>query len=552
MFELSSWNPGALTFTSRRSPALARGGMTAAGQPAAVEAGLAMLRAGGRAADAAVAMAAVLAVVEPCSTGLGGDAFALVLDAATGEVAALNGSGRSAAALDLAAARGRGCTGEALPARSALAVTAPGSCAAWCDLLERFGRLPLAQVLEPARRLAEEGFAVHPVAAATWAAGEAVLRAAPGGGELLPGGRAPRPGQVVRNPGLARVLGRLGAAGTAGARDLFYRGDIAAAVARAVQEAGGLLAESDLAAHTSQWTTPLGADYRGIRILECPPNGQGVTVLLALNVLSRLDPALLGAPGSAARVHAQVEALRLAFADARAWVADPDAAPAPLAELLSADYASRRAALVRPDRALPAAAAGLPRPAPGTVQFVVVDGAGNACSMVNSNYMGFGTGIVPPGLGFSLHNRGCNFRLEEGHPNCLAPGRRPYHTIIPGLALRPDGSLYAAFGVMGAFMQPQGQVQVLSALLDDGADPQAALDAPRFCLESAGGGTLALEPAMPGDLARSLADRGHRVRTTGPEETALFGRGQIIVRSRDGVLCGGSDPRADGCALGLG
>lgn len=550
MFEVADWTPGEMNFASRRSPALARGGMVAAGQPAAAEAGLAMLRAGGTAADAAVAMAAVLAVVEPCSTGLGGDAFALYLDAAAGRAVALNGSGRNAAALDLAAARARGCASE-LPARSALTVTVPGSCAAWCDLAERFGRLPLAQVLEPARHLAAEGFVVHPVAAATWAKGEPVLAAAPGGGELLPGGRAPRAGQVVVNPGLARVLGELGAAGPQGAKDAFYRGEIARRIAAAVQGAGGLLAASDLAAHASDWAEPIAADYRGVRVLQCPPNGQGLAVLLALNVLSSLDPALLGAPLSSQRLHVQAEALRLAFADVRAWVADP-ASPAPLDQLLSADYAARRAALVRPDRALPEASAGLPLPGPGTVQFVAVDGQGSACSMVNSNYLGFGTGIVPQGLGFSLQNRGHNFSLDPAHPNCLAPGRRPYHTIIPGLALRPGGSLYAAFGVMGAFMQPQGQVQVLSALLDDGLDPQAALDLPRFCLEEAGGGTLALESHLPMGLDRALADLGHRVRRAAPAEAALFGRGQAIVRSRDGVLCGGSDPRADGLALGLG
>lgn len=550
MFEISSWPAGEMRFASRRSPVLARGGMAAASQPAAVEAGLAMLRAGGRAADAAVAMAAVLAVVEPCSTGLGGDAFALVLDAAAGKVEALNGSGRSPAALDLAAARERGCAGE-LPLRSALTVTVPGACAAWCDLAERFGRLPLDQALEPARRLAAEGFAVHPVAAAAWARGEEVLRAAPGGGELLPDGSAPRPGQVVRNPGLARVLERLGAAGPQGARDLFYRGELAERIAAAVQGAGGLLAAADLAAHASEWAEPIGTVYRGARVLQCPPNGQGLAVLLALNILSGLDPALLGAPLSPARLHVQAEALRLAFADARAWVADP-ASPAPLAELLSPEYSARRAALIRPDRALDQARAGLPLHSPGTVQFVAVDRAGNACSMVNSNYLGFGTGITPPGLGFPLQNRGHNFSLDPRSPNRLAPGRRPYHTIIPGLALRPDGSLYAAFGVMGAFMQPQGQVQALAALLDDGLDPQAALDRPRFCLEEAGGGTLALEAHLPAGLGRALAALGHRVRRAGSGETALFGRGQVIVRSGDGVLCGGSDPRADGLALGLG
>jgi len=572
-----------LQFLSRRSPVFGRRGMVAASQPLAVAAGLEILAAGGNAADAAVATAAALNVTEPTSTGLGGDCFALFYDAATRQVNALNGSGRAPAGLtlerlqregfgigpDVAGAHGRAPLPPSvpvpLPPYHPYTITVPGACAGWCDLIARHGRLPLATVLAPAIRLAEDGFPVAPITAYHWARGvEQQLRHAPGGLELTIDGRAPRPGEIFRNPGLARTLRAV----AEGGKQAFYEGPIAEAIASAVQGAGGCLDVADLAAHESTWEEPISTTYRsfgaaqdrpfgfaqdrGLRVWECPPNGQGLVALLALNILEGFDLASL-APLSAGRLHLEIEALRLAFADARRYVADPRFADVPISGLLSKEYAAGRRRLINPRRATLDQRHGVPAAGADTVYFSVVDGEGNACSFINSNYMGFGTGIVPAGWGFSLQNRGHNFSLDPAHPNALAAGKRPYHTIIPALATREDGSLYACFGVMGGFMQPQGHAQVVVALADDGLDPQAALDRPRFCItDGTAGGRVALEEGIPVQVMAELAEMGHPVAPVSGHGRAIFGRGQIILRDpATGVLCAGSDPRADGCAMAL-
>ncbi len=547
-------------FTSRRSPVLGQRGMVATSQPLAVAAGLEVLAQGGTAADAAVASAAALNVTEPTSTGLGGDCFGLYFEAASGEVSALNGSGRAPAALSLERLQQEGL-GSALPPFHPYTITVPGACAGWCDLVERFGRLPLRAVLAPAVRLAEDGFPVTPVTAHFWARGvERQLKHAPGGLELTITGRAPHPGEIFRNPGLARTLRRV----AEGGRSAFYQGPIAEALVEAVQQAGGCLSLEDLAAHFSTWDQPIHTTYRGLRIWECPPNGQGLAALIALNILEGFDLAGLP-PLSAQRLHLQIEAMRQAFADTAWYVADPVSNPAPLRGLLSRGYAAARRALIDPARATLDPRRGVPTAASDTIYLSVVDGEGNACSFINSNYMGFGTGIVPPGWGFSLQNRGHNFSLDPRHPNALAPGKRPYHTIIPALITRPSQAsgdipcdapvsgetLYASYGVMGGFMQPQGHVQVACALLDDGLDPQAALDRPRFCIEDgAGGGRVALEEGLPAEIYAALEGMGHPLVSVGGYNRALFGRGQVILREAEsGVLWGGSDGRADGCAM---
>ncbi|HPV08699.1 MAG TPA: gamma-glutamyltransferase family protein, partial [Aggregatilineales bacterium] len=468
-----------LAFHSRRSPVYATHGVVATSQPLATAAGLEILMQGGNAADAAVAAAAALNVTEPTSTGLGGDMFALYYDAQTGQVSALNGSGRAPAALTLDVLREQGFENE-LPPFHAHTVTVPGACAGWCDLIEMHGSLDMAKVLAPAIRLAEEGFPVAPLTAYYWQRGaEQQLRHAPNGHELMIDGRAPRPGEIFRNPTLARTLRII----AEGGKDAFYRGEIGEKIAAVVQQMGGLMTQEDLAGHTSTWEQPISTVYRGVRIYECPPNGQGITALLALNILSQFD--LPADPLSAERLHLIIEALRLAFADSRWYVADPAFEQVPVEELLSMAYAGERARLIDPQRATLDQRHGAPVAGSDTVYLSVVDGYGNACSFINSNYMGFGTGIVPEGTGFSLQNRGHNFSLNPEHPNALAPGKRPYHTIIPAMATREtDGSLYASFGVMGGFMQPQGHVQVVLALLNDGLDPQAALDRPRVCIGS--------------------------------------------------------------------
>ncbi len=543
-----------LNFQSRRSPVYSTRGMVATSQPLAVAAGLEILARGGNAADAAIATAAALNVTEPGSTGLGGDCFGLYYEADRRKIHALNGSGRSPAALNLDKLQREGLADE-LPPYHPYTITVPGACAGWCDLVERHGRLSLSEILAPAIRLAEQGFPVAPLTAYYWqSAARRQLKSSPGGQELTISGRGPNPGEIFRNPGLARTLRKL----AEGGKTAFYQGEIAAAIAATVQGAGGCLTEADLAAHTSTWEEALSVNYRGRQVWECPPNGQGLTALLALNLLEDFDLHILE-PLSAQRLHLEIEALRLAFSDTRWYVADPASNPAPLEALLSKAYASRRRLLIDPQRASLDQQRGSPTASSDTVYLSVIDADGNACSFINSNYMGFGTGIVPAGWGFSLQNRGHNFSLQPGHPNALAPGKRPYHTIIPALLTQPGanadepGELLASFGVMGGFMQPQGHLQVVVGLIDDHLDPQAALDRPRFCImDGTSGGTVALEEGLPVAVMSQLASMGHTVVPVSGLGRAVFGRGQIILRDPEsGVLSAGSDPRADGCAMGL-
>jgi len=539
-------------FNSRRSPVLARNEMVASSQPLATMAGIKILLQGGNAADAAVATAAALNVTEPTSTGLGGDMFALFYDARTRRVTALNGSGRAPAALTLEVIQRDGLQSphhQISDPYHAHNITVPGACAGWCDLIARHGTMPLRDILAPAIELAERGFPVAPITAYFWARGvERQLRNALNGHELTINGRAPQAGEIFRNPGLARTLRVI----AEGGKEAFYRGEIARAIAEVVQQAGGVMTTDDLAAHESTWDDPISTTYRGYRVWECPPNGQGLAALIALNLLEGFD-LTAHAPLSAARWHLLIEAMRVAFADTRWYVADPKFAPAPLDALLSKKYAAERRALINTQHATRNTTHGAPVASSDTVYFCVVDGAGNACSFINSNYMGFGTGIVPRGWGFTLQNRGNNFSLDPAHPNVLAPRKRPYHTIIPGMLTREsDGSLYAPFGVMGGFMQPQGHVQVVVAMIDDGLNPQAALDRPRFCLTTATPASrVEIEEGVPFEMLATLAQMGHDVVPVSGYARATFGRGQIIRRDPDGTLWGGSDPRADGCAMGI-
>lgn len=540
------------SFNSYRSPVLARRGMVASSQPLASQAGLSILMHGGNAADAAIATAAALNVTEPTSTGIGGDCFALYYEARTGQVTALNGSGRAPAALTIDLIRQQGLADEDAQAIAqahrfhAHTVTVPGACAGWCDLLARHGTLSLQEVFAPAIQLAEEGFPVAPLTAHFWGRGASRV-----GRAMTIDGRGPRAGEVFRNPGLARTFRAV----AQGGQDAYYKGDIAKSIVQVLEQAGGVMALDDLAGHESTWDEAISTVYRGVRVWECPPNGQGLAALMALNVLEGFELSDYDSM-SIDRWHIMIEAMRVAFADTSWYVADPRFSDVPLAGLLAKEYAAKRRSLVQLNQASLETQHGAPRVAVGsdTVYFCVVDGAGNACSFINSNYMGFGTGLVPEGWGFTLQNRGHNFSLDPHHPNALAPRKRPYHTIIPGMLTREsDRSLYGPFGVMGGFMQPQGHVQVVVGMLDDGLDPQAALNRPRFCLDPAtADGQLNLELGIPMSVLRGLRERGHLLRADiGGYERALFGRGQIIRREPEGVLWGGSDPRADGCALGF-
>ncbi len=551
-----------ISFTSRRSPVYGRNGIVSTSQPFATAAGLEILAKGGNAADAAVAAGAALNVTEPTSTGIGGDMFALYYSADTKQVTALNGSGRAPAALTLDRLKKDGFSSE-LPPFHAHTITVPGACAGWFDLIQKHGSLAMSEILAPAIRLASDGFPVAPLTSYYWQRGaERQLKSALNGHELTIEGRGPKAGEIFRNLNLARTFEIVARGGPSA----FYQSEIAEAIVAVIHEAGGCMSVEDLASHVSTWEQPISVDYRGYRVYECPPNGQGITALIALNILEGFDLRSLASLPTE-RLHLMIEAVRLAFADARWYVADPTFSNLPIKELLSKEYASERRKLIDVKRATMDQKRGAPVNSSGTVYLSVVDKFGNACSFINSNYAGFGTGIVPKGFGFTLQNRGHNFSLDPNHPNALAPRKRPYHTIIPAMVTRspsPSGrgmssgqgegeTLFASYGVMGGFMQPQGHVQVLSSLVDDGLDPQSALDLPRFCIDvEESGGRVALEEGIPEDVISGLQKMEHPVYSVSGYDRALFGRGQVIRRdSETGVLCAGSDPRADGCAMTL-
>ncbi len=535
-----------MEFLSRRSPVLGIHGAVATSQPLASEIGLEILKNGGNAADAAVAIAAALNVTEPTSTGIGGDCFALYYDAKKKKVFGLNGSGRAPQDLSIDRLRDEGITGQ-LPPFSAHTVTVPGAAAGWVDTIDQFGSMELKEVLAPAIRLAEEGFPVSPITAFFWSRGMRQLLNGPHANELLLNGRAPQPGEIMKNPNLARTFRELAEHGKAG----FYEGRIAEAIVEIVQQKGGLLTLEDLKNHETTFDDPINTTYKGIDVYEIPPNGQGITALVALNIIEELGLESFE-HNSASYLHTLIEAMRIAFADTRWYVADPRHVKVPIEGLLSKKYARERRKLINPNKATLDVKKGSPFASSDTVYFCVVDAEGNACSFINSNYMGFGTGLIPKETGFTLQNRGANFSLDPDHPNALAPQKRPYHTIIPGMAVvHETGELWAPFGVMGGFMQPQGHVQVLVNMIDHHMDPQTALDKPRFCItDGTSGGKVAIEEGIPIRIMSELARMGHDIVPVSGLGRAIFGRGQIIQRNQaTGVLWAGSDPRADGMAI---
>jgi gamma-glutamyltranspeptidase/glutathione hydrolase len=528
-----------LPYASVRQPLFAKHGVVATSQPLAAQAGLAMLRQGGNAVDAAIATAITLTVVEPTSNGIGSDMFALVWDGA--KVHGLNGSGRAPAALTVEVVRQRGH--DLMPTRGWLAVTVPGAPAAWRDLHARFGKLPFAALFEPAISYAEQGYPVSAVLAYYWGRAAEAYRGWTeaefhGWAETFaPSGRAPTAGEIWRSPGHARTLEQIAATKA----EAFYTGEIAEAIVRFSAATGGLIRDEDLARHTSSWVEPISANYRGYDVWEIPPNGQGITALIALNILEGFALGQL-ARDSAQSYHLQIEAIKLAFADAQRYVADAEHMGIPPSALLSRTYADTRRALIG-ERALDPRA-GDPLKG-GTVYLCAADRDGMMVSLIQSNYAGFGSGIVVPGTGIALQNRGAGFTLEQGHANQLAPGKRPFHTIIPGFLTR-DGAAIGPFGVMGGHMQPQGHAQMIVNTIDYGLNPQASLDAPRWYWDH--GRKVWLEQSVPPTLAQELAERGHEVVIA--QERGLFGRGQIIWRLPTGAYVAGSDGRADGYAVG--
>ena len=531
-----------LPYPSRRRPVFATNGAVATSQPLAAQAGLDVLRAGGNAVDAALATAIALTVVEPTSNGIGGDLFALVWDGS--KLHGLNSSGSAPRALD--AGRIRGLGHAAIPELGWVPVTVPGVVAGWEALHERFGRADRERVYRSAVDYARDGFAVSPVVADSWARFlekiDGPARDA-GLGPQLAGwkaafardGRAPATGDRWRLPDHARTLATLAREG-AGA---FYTGALAAAISEFSGRTGGYLTAADLAAHRADWVDPISAPYRGCEVWEIPPNGQGIAALMGLSILEGFD--LARHPHvSVENWHLEMEAMKLAFADTHRYVGDPEFSDVPVAAMLSPEYAAARRALVG-DRALAREPGELA--SGGTVYLCTADRDGMMVSLIQSNYHGFGSGIVVPGTGIALHNRGLGFNLVEGHPNEYAPGKRPFHTIIPAFLTR-GGRPVGPFGVMGAPMQPQGHIQVVVGTLDHGLNPQAVLDAPRWRVLD--GLDAVIEAGAESELHRGLAARGHRLMLPDPGETYQFGRGQVIWRLEDGVYAAGSDPRADG------
>ena len=528
-------------YPSRRMPVVAARGVVATSEPLAAQAGLWMLQQGGSAVDAALATAIALTVIEPCSNGIGSDAFALVWDG--DKLHGLNGSGRTPLTHTPELFAGQGH--KTVPAHGWLPVTVPGAPATWRDLHARFGKLPFERLFEPAIAYAEGGFPVAPVTAGAWGGAARIYGEKNSGPEFAgwfetftPGGTAPRAGDMWASSGHASTLRRIA---ETNAED-FYQGELAGKIADFAARTGGYITREDLAAHTSTWVEPINTSYRGYEVWEIPPNGQGIAALTALNILEGFE---LGRHPreSVESYHLQIEAMKLGFADALKYVADPEHADVPTRGLLDKAYAAERRTLIG-DRALDPVA-GVP-PRGGTVYLCAADGDGMMISMIQSNYAGFGSGIVVPGTGISLQNRGAGFVLEPGHLNLIAPGKRPYHTIIPSF-LTQGGTAIGPFGVMGGFMQPQGHLQMVVNQVDYGMNPQASLDAPRWQWQR--GREVSFEQGVPNSIINGLAARGHGINVL--HTGGVFGKGQIIRRLPNGTYVAGSEPRADGCAVGF-
>ncbi len=521
-------------YASRRSPVLARN-VVATSQPLAVQAGVHALQAGGNAVDAALAMAITLTVVEPSGNGIGSDAFAIVWDGET--LHGLNGSGRAPRAWSPERFADR----KQMPASGWDAVTVPGAVDAWVQLHRRFGGMDFARLFEPAIRYAREGYVVSPMIAARWAlAARELGERADFADAFLPSGRAPQAGELFRLPAQAATLESIAASGG----ETFYRGSLAEQIVAHAEREGGAMTLADLAEHESTWVPCLSGTYRDIEVHELPPNGQGLAALIALGILRHHELARYPVD-SAGSVHLQLEAMKVGLAEAARHISDPETMQLEPQALLDDAYLAQRAQRIDMDRA--AAPAASPPAEAGTVYLAAADAAGMMVSMIQSNYEGFGSGVVVPGTGISLQNRGFGFSLEPGHPNRVGGGKRPFHTIIPGFVSR-GGKPFMSFGVMGGHMQAQGHVQMLVRVLDYAQNPQAASDAPRWYLDKES--RVGLERGFPPAVAAELVRRGHRLMPPEELNIRLFGGAQLICRLEDGY-CAASDHRKDGHAAGF-
>ncbi len=525
-----------------RSMVLSRYGIVASENPLAAQAGVSILAQGGHAVDAAVAANAAMGLMAPASNGIGGDLFALIYDAESGKLYGLNASGWSPAGRTIEFLRSQGI--EEMPFRGVHTVTVPGVVDGWSKLLQRFGRLQFAQVLAPAIRYAEEGFPVTEWVATSWTASVEMLRDDPNAARtFLVNGRSPRVGEIFRNPDLAGSLRRIAARG----RDAYYQGEIAERIVETLRRHGGVMTTEDLSEYSSEWVKPISTTYRGWRVYEIPPNGQGIAALAMLNLMEHFPLSDYG-HNSARGLHAMIEAKKLAYADMLRYVADPRFSRVPLASILSKDYARERVQLIDESRANCRVEAGAPPGHGGdTIYLSVVDRDGNMVSLIQSNYAGFGSGIVPEGVGFMLQNRGALFTLDPDHPNVLAGRKRPLHTIIPAFAEKDEVRI--AFGIMGGWNQSQAHAQFVSNVVDHGMNIQAALEAARFRQYTFQGCDVQIETRVPAAVRAALEAKGHELKVRG-DFSMRMGGGQAVMRDfAAGINYGASDPRKDGAAV---
>lgn len=538
-----------MEYSSRKSPVLSIKGVCSTSNPLASKIGTQILERGGNAADACIGISAALSVLEPCSTGLGGDCFCLYFDAKTKKISCLNGSGKSPMNLTLEnfAKKTNTKIGSTKIKKNlgANCVTVPGACAGWEDCLKHFGRLKLSDVLKDVIELCD-GFPVHEITAHFWNKAENMLKISSNGEELLLNGKSPQHGDIWVNKSMKKVLEDLSIHG----KDVFYNGWIAKEIVNVINENGGEMTLDDLKNHKSYLSDPISIDYKGYKIYEVGPNSQGLCVLIAMNILEGIDLKSLN-HNSSEYIHIVTEALKISFAEVKQHICDPEKTDKKILDmLLSKEFAEKKRKEIDM-KVCSYFESGFPLTSSDTVQFCCVDSEGNACSFVNSNYQGFGTCIVPKGCGFSLQNRGSNFTLERGHPNCYAPSKRPYHTIIPGLCTF-NGDLKYVFGVMGGFMQPQGHTQVLLNMIEFNMNPQEALDKSRFCIiPEIGEVELYLEEGIHKEVYNKLVGKKHKVyHNINGWNRSLFGRGQIIEK-KGKVLWAGSDSRSDGSSIPL-
>ncbi len=552
MFSLPIYAQDRITGRSfaTRSEVIARNGMAATSQPLATQVALDILKQGGNAIDAAIAANAVLGLMEPTGNGIGGDLFAIVWDAKTEKLYGLNASGRSPRSLTLDYFKKRGL--EKIPSHGPLPVTVPGCVDGWFELHKKFGNLSMKENLAPAIKYAREGFPLSELIAYYWNRSAPLLQKYEGFKEtFMPNGRAPKKGEVFKNPNLANTLEKI----AKGGRDVFYKGELAKTMDAFMKRVGGFLSFEDLASHQSDWVEPVSTNYRGYDVWELPPNGQGIAALQILNILEDYDLQGWGF-GSKEYIHHFIEAKKLAFEDRAKFYADPDFNRIPVEALISKEYAAQRRALINPERAAKRYEAGNPALLAGdTIYLTTADKDGNMVSLIQSNYRGMGTGLSPDGLGFIFQDRGELFDLEEGNFNTYAPGKRPFHTIIPAFITK-DGKPFMSFGVMGGATQPQGHAQIVINIIDFGMNIQEAGDAPRILHqgssqptgeEMTNGGNVYLESGLPYEVYRDLRKMGHRVGTN----VGSFGGYQgIMIDWENKVYYGASESRKDGQAAG--